>query len=110
MRTLLAVAAAIAVAAALAVPALAGTRTVAVGDYYFGRAGTTPTITVRRGTVVRWVFRGRVKHDLKARSGPQRFTSRARVRGSYRKRVTRRGTYRIVCTLHPGMEMTLKVR
>jgi plastocyanin len=40
-----------------------------------------------------------------------RFRSPTQRSGTYRKRVTRRGTYRIVCTIHqPNMRMTLRVR
>jgi mRNA-degrading endonuclease RelE of RelBE toxin-antitoxin system len=44
-------------------------------------------------------------------SGPVRFRSSNRRSGSYRKRVTRRGTYRIICTIHGSSQrMTLRVR
>lgn len=93
-------------AAALAAPALASTRTVVVKDFAF----SPRTLTVARGTVVRWVFRDRAPHNVAAR-GPQRFSSGApRMTGAYAHRMTRRGVYRIVCTIHPGMQMTLRVR
>ncbi|HET7429355.1 MAG TPA: plastocyanin/azurin family copper-binding protein [Gaiellales bacterium] len=106
---LLALAAAAATAAALAVPALAATRTIKVGDDYFVRAGTPPTVTVKKGTTVKWVWRGKVIHNVVARSGPQRFRSKTQVTGSFAKRFTKRGTYNIVCEIHTGMAMKLKV-
>jgi plastocyanin len=44
--------------------------------------------------------------------GPVSFNSRTKTSGTYAKKVTRRGTYKIVCTIHRslGMKMTLKVR
>jgi plastocyanin len=40
-----------------------------------------------------------------------RFQSPLKRSGSYRKTVRRRGTYRIVCSIHqPDMRMTLRVR
>ena len=111
MRRLLASVAAVGAAAALAVPALAATtRTVRVGDDYFVRKGTHPTVVVRRGDTVKWIWRGRVVHNVYVLSGPRRFHSRTMVKGSYSHRMTRRGLYSIVCTIHSGMDMRLRVR
>jgi plastocyanin len=97
-------------ALALAATAPAATRRIAVGDYYFVRSGSsTPTVTVRRGTTVTWVWRGHVRHNVFVRSGPVRFRSRTVARGTFSRRMTKAGTYRIVCTIHPGMAMTLRV-
>jgi plastocyanin len=90
-----------------AVPALAATKTISIKDNYFVRPGGA-TVTVKRGTTVTWVWRGRSAHNVSAR-GAARFTSPIQKRGSFSRRVVRRGTYRVVCTLHPGMRMTLKV-
>jgi plastocyanin len=98
--------------AAAAVPALAATRSVTVGDDYFVRKGSAPTVTVKRGTTVRWVWRGKSPHNVTVRRGPVRFKSTTKRRGTYSRRLTRRGTYRIVCTVHEfkGQRMTLRVR
>jgi plastocyanin len=100
------------VVGALAVPALAKTRTVSVRDNYFVRSSGTPTVTVRRNDTVRWVWRRtRAPHNVVARrSGRVAFRSTIKRSGSYRKKVTRRGTYRVVCTIHTRMRMTLRVR
>ena len=110
MKRLLAVLCVVAlVAAAFAtIPALAATKRVTVRDNVF-----RPTsLTVRRGTIVRWVWRGRNPHNVRTRPGsPLRFASTIKRRGSYSKRLTRRGTYRIICTIHaPRMRMTIRVR
>jgi plastocyanin len=111
VRRPLALAAVVAAAAALAVPAVAATtRTVKVGDDYFVRKGAPPTVVVRKGDTVKWIWRGRVVHNVYVLSGPRRFHSRTMVKGSYSHRMTRRGLYSIVCTIHSGMEMRLRVR
>jgi plastocyanin len=106
MKRLLAVLAALALAGALAVPALAATRTIALRDTFF----SPKSVTVKKGTTVKWVWRGRLPHNVTVKKGPVKFHSRTFTKGSYSKRLTRRGTYRIVCTVHPGMNLTLKVK
>ena len=110
MRRFLAPLAVVAVLGALAATAVAGTATVKVGDDYFQRSGTRPTITVRSGSSVTWVWRGSRRHNVTALSGPARFHSPTMRRGTYTKRLTRRGLYSIQCTLHPGMEMKVRVK
>jgi plastocyanin len=105
------VAAIAAVAGVVAVPAFAKTRTVSVRDNYFVKRSGTPTVTVKRRDTVRWVWRRtRAPHNVVVTRGPVKFRSPLKRSGSYRKRVTRRGTYRIVCTVHTRMKMTLRVR
>jgi len=67
------------------------------------------TKTVKRGATVRFVWRGRAPHNVVI-SGPKRASSKVQVKGTYRYRATRRGTHRVVCTIHPGMTMRLRVR
>jgi plastocyanin len=95
----------------IAVPAVSKRRSVEVDDNYFVREGSPPTVRVSRGDTVVWDWEGRNPHNVTVRSGPVRFKSSTQRSGTYRKRVTRAGTYRIVCTIHlPNMRMTLKVR
>ncbi len=69
-----------------------------------------PVLRIAPGTSVTWAWRSQQSHGVSA-SGPRRFASKIRSRGSYRHRFTRTGTYRIVCPLHaPGMKMTVVVR
>jgi plastocyanin len=85
-------------------------RTVRVGDDWFVRDGRPSTVSVSRGTVVRWRWTGREQHNVVA-SGPASFRSALKRSGTYRKKVSRRGTYRIICSIHqPDMRMTLRVR
>ncbi|HET7429357.1 MAG TPA: plastocyanin/azurin family copper-binding protein [Gaiellales bacterium] len=110
MRTFVPVAA-LAAAALLAVPASAGTRTIHVGDTWFGKPGNV-TVTVRKGTKVTWLWVGHKPHTVTVSRGPQKFSSPVYgPPGSrYTHRMTRRGTYKIYCQVHPSaMRMTLKV-
>jgi plastocyanin len=106
-RHLLAVAAALLLTAALGV-ATAGAASppkVNLGDNYF-----KPTkLTVTAGTTVTWTWIGSNLHNVTVVGGPQKFHSRDLDHGQYTRTLTKTGTYRIVCTFHPGMTMTLKV-
>jgi plastocyanin len=106
VKKLLILAAALVAAAVVALPAAAGTTTVKIGDNFF----SPKTKTVSRGTTVKWVFKGKVAHNVTVTKGTVKFHSTTKSSGSYSHKMTRGGTYKIICTIHPGMEMTLKVR
>ena len=92
---------------AFAVTALASSgKTVKVGDNYYG----PKTLTIGRGTKVTWKWVGVLKHNVVVHTGPASFNSRTQVRGNYSHTFTRRGTYQLVCTVHPKMKMTVVVR
>ncbi len=114
MRKLLITVAAAAAAGGLATSALAAGKTIRVGDYFFVRQGAdTPTVTVSKGTKVTFKWVGSNPHNVKTTSGPVSFKSRT-VSGDdyrYRKTVRKKGTYRLVCDVHPAsMRMTLRVK
>ena len=90
MRKLLAVLLIAALTAGLAATALAG-RTVRVGE-----------------TVV-WRFTGRRRHNVTVRSGPVRFQSPTKRSGTYQRRMTRGGTYVIVCTIHGARDQRMRL-
>jgi plastocyanin len=94
--------------AVFAASAPSATR-VRVGDNYFVRPSGVPTVTVSKGTKVRWVFRGDSVHDVKVASGPARFGSDRMMSGSYVKEMRKRGTYTIVCTVHGGSDQKMKL-
>lgn len=97
------------ITAALTAPATAAsTRIVNVGDNWFGRSGARPTVKIQKGDTVKWVWKGRSLHNVWATKGPAKFHSRTKAEGSYSRTIKRAGTYKVVCTIHPGMEMTLK--
>ena len=107
MKTLLLaglVAALIAVAGA---QALAASHTVKVGNNFF----RAKTVSIHRGTRLTWHWSTHgVTHNVTVVRGPQRFRSGNKRRGSFSHTFSKRGTYKIVCTIHPGMRMTVRVR
>jgi plastocyanin len=108
MRRMLAIALAATLLAA--VPAAGATRTVRIGDDWFVRDGSPTTVSVTKGTTVRWRWTGDDDHNVVAR-GPARFRSDLKDSGTFSRKLRRRGTYRIMCTIHqPDMRMTLRVR
>jgi len=91
-------------------PALSAGKSVKVDDNYFVRRGATPTVRVNRNGTVEWEWEGRNPHNVTVARGPVRFHSRTKRSGTYSKKLTRRGTYKIICTIHqPNMRMTLRV-
>ena len=97
--------AAVATTAAFAPSACAAT-TVRVDDDVF-RPGS---LTIRAGTTVVWRWVGDNPHNVTVTRGPVKFRSGTKSSGTYRKRIRRGGRYRIVCTVHPGMDMVLRAR
>jgi plastocyanin len=94
-----------------AAPAAAATRTVRIGDNWYVRDGSPPTVSVKRGTTVRWRWTGDDDHNVSVSRGPATFASDLKASGTYRRKLRRKGTYKIICTIHqPDMRMTLKVR
>jgi plastocyanin len=108
MKKLIAAGATAAVAAgALAIPAFAATKTVQVKDNVFA----PKSITVAKGTTVKWVWKGKAPHNVKVTKGPAKFSSTTQSKGSFSKKLTKKGTYSILCTIHaPDMKMTIKVK
>jgi plastocyanin len=106
-----------AVAALLcAAPAGAGgppRKSVHVADNYYH-----PTkLTVKKGTSVTWEWPDDIAidvHDVKLRSAPRgvkKWQSEPASSGyRYKRTLKQPGTYKIVCTLHEEMTMTIKVR
>ena len=95
-------------AAALLLPAtaLAATR-VGVKDDKF----STRSLTISKGTTVRWVWKGHSRHNVTVVAGPRYFRSATKRSGTFTHRFTKRGTYRLLCTVHaPKMKMTITVR
>jgi plastocyanin len=109
------IALALAGAALAAAPAQAGPKkTIKVVDNFFQPS----KVTVNRGTTVVWTWPqdGGDVHDVKLTKGPsgvRKFASEAGSSGyAYRRKLTKPGTYRILCTFHEedGMRMTVTVR
>ena len=112
MRKLFVLATALLVATAsavLATQALAASRSVKVGDDYFVRPSGVPTVTVRKGTTVTWRFAGRNLHTVVVSSGPTKFRSSAKSSGTFKRKLTRKGTYRIFCSIHGASDQSMKL-
>ena len=92
----------------------AARKTVTVGDNYF----TAQSLTVKRGTRITWRWPGYDQagdvHDVGLTKGPKgvrRFRSEAASTDyAYTRKLSVPGTYRLSCSLHEGMRMTVKVR
>ena len=93
------------IAAFATTAALAATRTVGVKDSFF----TSKNVSISRGTTVTWTWKGSLYHNVKVKSGPAKFNSRTQIHGTYSHRFTARGTYKLFCSLHPYMTMTVVV-
>jgi plastocyanin len=97
-----------------AAPAHGASQTVRIYDNYFLR----DVLTVKPGTTVVWRWPGADQpgdvHDVKLKSGPKgakRFHSEAASTDyTFRRKLKVPGRYRIVCTLHEEMTMTIRVR
>jgi plastocyanin len=94
------------IVAVSAVSALASGKTVKVGDNYYG----PKSLTVGRGTRVTWKWVGVLRHNVVVHTGPAEFNSKTQVRGTFAHTFTKKGTYQLVCTVHPSMKMTVVVR
>src|SRR5258705_13349037 len=101
MKKVLAATAITSLAAVAAVPALAGTKTVKVGDNYFVAPGNTSTVAISKGSSLKFVWRGNAPHNVVKRSGPgASFRSPVRTHGqTWTHKFTRGGTYKLVCTI-----------
>jgi len=106
-RLIAAVVAVVALGAAIAVPSLAATQTVCVGPQ--NRFGTS-SLSIKRGDTVRFRWTGSLPHNVRISAGPQRRTiASVRRSGTVSRRFTRAGRYTIVCDIHPGMRLCLRV-
>ena len=108
MRKLLVVALATCALAALAATAVAA-KSVKVGDNYYVRPSGVPKVTVSKGTTVAWRFRGSSPHTVTVSRGPAKFNSGVRSSGTYRKKMRKRGTYTIFCTIHGASDQKMKL-
>jgi plastocyanin len=82
---------------------------VKIGDNYFVRPSGVPTVTVSKGTRVRWVWTGERPHNVKVKRGPAKFESPSKTSGRWSKVVRKRGTYTIICTIHGGNDQKMRL-
>jgi plastocyanin len=90
-------------------------KTVKIGDNFF----LPDAVKIKRGAVVTWKWPGFDEasgdvHDVKLKSGPKgvkKFHSQpASSDYTYKRKLKKAGKYKIVCTLHEDMRMTIRVR
>jgi plastocyanin len=101
-------------AAALVPAAAPKKKTIEVGDNYFAPA----KVTVAKGATVTFKWPSAEEagdvHDVKLKSGPKgvkKFHSeQASADYSYKRKLTVAGTYKLVCTLHEEMKLTIAVK
>ena len=108
MRKLLVPVLTLALLGAAALPAMAITR-VKIGDNYFVREAGVPVVTVTKNSRVKWVWTGESRHNVKVVKGPATFGSSTMQTGSYVKKVTRTGTYTLICTVHGPRDQSMKL-
>jgi plastocyanin len=93
----------------VAAPAYAAPRVVRVGDNWFVKpAGGN--VTVKKGKRVVWRNVGNSPHTVSVARGPVKFDRRLASGKRFSRKITRKGTYRIICRFHPGQTMRLRVR
>jgi plastocyanin len=112
MRRLIILATVVVSTAAIAGPAMAATKTVKVGDIWFiSKAKNHGTVKAKVGDTVKWVWVGKFPHNVTVSSGPAKFKSKTMKKGSYSEKITKAGTYKIICTIHgaKAQSMVLKV-
>jgi plastocyanin len=104
-----------AVAACALVPATAGagaTRTVSIHDDYFAPS----KLTVKSGTTVRWVWGSGLTntHDVMLAKHPKGvapfMSDYAAGDYTFKRKLTKPGTYTFLCELHQGMKMAIVVK
>jgi plastocyanin len=95
------------VSVALAVSAFAATKTVTIGDNFF----KPKSVSVSKSSTVKWVWKGKNPHNVTVTSGPVKFSSPTKKKGTFSKKLAKKGTYKIICTVHGARQsLTIKVR
>lgn len=88
------------------------TKTVKVADNFYA----PKRLTVAKGTRIKWVWSNRNadSHDVylnKKPRGVKRFQSApAATFYSFKRKLKKAGTYKLLCTFHEGMTMRIKVK
>lgn len=80
---------------AAAVPSFAAKKGVSVVDDAF----KAKTITISKGTKVKWTWKGSEPHNVSG-SG---FSSKVQVKGTFSHTFNKKGTFSYRCTIHSGM-------
>jgi plastocyanin len=89
--------------------AMAASKSVKVGDNYYVRPSGVPKVTVKKGTKVKWHFGTGTPHTVTVKSGPAKFNSGIRSSGTFSKKLKKRGTYIIFCSIHGAADQKMKL-
>jgi plastocyanin len=92
-----------------AASAEAVTKRVIVGDNFFVRPEGVPTVRVKKGTRVKWVWTGMVAHGVTTLSGPSQFFSNIMIQGTYSKKMRRKGRYTLICPVHGQEDQSMRL-
>ena len=84
-------------------------KSIKVGDDYYVRSAGVPKVTVSKGTTVKWRFVGNSPHSVTVSKGPSKFNSGVKSSGTYSKKMKKRGTYTIYCTIHGASNQKMKL-
>jgi len=91
------------IAGILAAQAFAATKKVTVKDNFF----STSKVTVKKGGKVTWRWSGtNNSHNITSSKG--HFSSATKTSGTYSHKFNKRGTFTVICTIHPS-QMRMKV-
>lgn len=82
------------------------TRTVRLKDSFFSPA----RVELRRGDRVRFVWAGERRHNLVGPGIPARYETPARRHRPFTRIFRRAGRLAFLCSIHPGMDITVRVR
>jgi plastocyanin len=68
---------------------------------------TPSALTIKKGDTVKWSWSGNTPHNV---TGPG-FSSTTGTKETYKHRFTKKGTFRVICTIHvkKGQKMKIKV-
>ena len=82
----------------------AGTKTIQLGDNFF----KPKTVTVKKGTTIKFKFNG--FHNVEA-DGKAAFKNIPnRSSGTVNRKATKKGKFKLLCSIHDGMTMKLTVK
>jgi plastocyanin len=68
-------------------------------------------LSIKKGTKVTWSFNSAgIRHNVTVKSGPAKFHSANKASGSFSFTFRKKGTYHLMCTIHPFMTETVTVK